>query len=341
MDTIFKRVENDNAILTIYYDDSAFNPREYDSLGTLICWHNRYNIGDPHNYEQAYDFFRDLAEEVVPQSDIEDYWDKNYSKYVVKKDSKGRWGIYNKDNYPLFGFCYGYDNEQDAIDELEEIKANLMDYLDDRSLLELVKKYVVILPVYLYDHSYLSISTTKFSCQWDSGQVGWIYATKEKFIKETTYPAKNLFGTDPTAPLEKGDFVIVKGREDMYGRVEGFEGDNVKVDWTYAYHSSYHDDPRLKGVFPRDYVRLVTEKAKQILISEIELYDQYLRGDVFGYVIEEKTHYKSCEHCDREEETKTEVVDSCWGFFGHDFKENGLLDHIPEKYKDLLELLDR
>ena len=30
------------------------------------------------------------------------------------------------------------------------------------------------LPLYLYDHSGLTIATTPFSCPWDSGQVGWI-----------------------------------------------------------------------------------------------------------------------------------------------------------------------
>ena len=36
----------------------------------------------------------------------------------------------------------------------------------------------IYLPVYLYDHSGLAVNTTGFSCPWDSGQIGWIYATK-------------------------------------------------------------------------------------------------------------------------------------------------------------------
>ena len=34
---------------------------------------------------------------------------------------------------------------------------------------------LVIKPVYMMDHSGLSISTKPFSCSWDSGQVGWAY----------------------------------------------------------------------------------------------------------------------------------------------------------------------
>jgi len=35
-----------------------------------------------------------------------------------------------------------------------------------------------ILPVYMLDHSGITISTTKFSCPWDSGQIGYIFVTK-------------------------------------------------------------------------------------------------------------------------------------------------------------------
>jgi len=42
---------------------------------------------------------------------------------------------------------------------------------------------VCILPLYLYDHSGITISTKPFSCPWDSGQVGFIYTTKEAIRK--------------------------------------------------------------------------------------------------------------------------------------------------------------
>lgn len=44
-------------------------------------------------------------------------------------------------------------------------------------------KYIV-LPVYMYDHSGLTISSTPFSCPWDSGQIGIIYVSKEKVRNE-------------------------------------------------------------------------------------------------------------------------------------------------------------
>lgn len=37
-----------------------------------------------------------------------------------------------------------------------------------------------ILPIYMYDHSGITINTTGFSCQWDSGQIGFIFVSKAK-----------------------------------------------------------------------------------------------------------------------------------------------------------------
>lgn len=51
-------------------------------------------------------------------------------------------------------------------------------------LAEIEKEGGVCLPLYLYDHSGLSMSCSPFSCPWDSGQVGVIYATKEEIDKE-------------------------------------------------------------------------------------------------------------------------------------------------------------
>lgn len=49
----------------------------------------------------------------------------------------------------------------------------------EEELRERVGEILALLPLYLYDHSGLSISTGAFSCPWDSGQVGWAYITPE------------------------------------------------------------------------------------------------------------------------------------------------------------------
>jgi len=55
-------------------------------------------------------------------------------------------------------------------------------------------KDVVVLPLYLLDHSGITMNTTGFSCPWDSGMVGCIYADYNKIrswygVKKVT---KNL-----------------------------------------------------------------------------------------------------------------------------------------------------
>lgn len=47
-----------------------------------------------------------------------------------------------------------------------------------------IEELAIVLPLYLYDHSGITISTSPFSCPWDSGQLGFIYATKEATRKE-------------------------------------------------------------------------------------------------------------------------------------------------------------
>jgi hypothetical protein len=41
-------------------------------------------------------------------------------------------------------------------------------------------KVLMIKPLYLYDHSGITISTSPFGCQWDSGQIGWVFITEKQ-----------------------------------------------------------------------------------------------------------------------------------------------------------------
>ena len=65
-----------------------------------------------------------------------------------------------------------------------------------------------ILPIYLLDHSGLSVSVTPFSCPWDSGQIGFIVASKKDIIK--------MFGTKYCTKLciEQATELLVQEIED-------------------------------------------------------------------------------------------------------------------------------
>ena len=107
-----KRIEN--YLIEVIQDESPESPREWDNLGTMICFHGRYNLGDKHDYRSG-----------------------DYS---------------------------GWDEQRKDIEKKENV--------------------CVILPLYLYDHSGITMKTSPFGCNWDSGQVGWIVVSKENVRKE-------------------------------------------------------------------------------------------------------------------------------------------------------------
>ena len=54
----------------------------------------------------------------------------------------------------------------------------------DDAMMKVISDKYITLPLYLMDHSGLAIQTTSFNDPWDSGQVGWIYVSKEDALKE-------------------------------------------------------------------------------------------------------------------------------------------------------------
>lgn len=125
-------------------------------------------------------------------------------------------------------------------------------------------KALAILPIYMYDHSGITINTTGFSCQWDSGQIGFIYTTQKR--------------------LDELGVTI-----------------NNEEDWC-----------KFK------------ERLTTYLNDEVETQDTWIRGEVYGMRVLD---------ADGEEEN------SCWGFYGDDIRENGVMDHIgADEFLDLGEL---
>lgn len=107
--------------IKIETDEDPFNPRtDYDNVGTMVCFHRRYTLGDSN---------------------------------------------------------HGFDNPQKLKDYLKENKDN-----------------IVSLPVFMYDHSGITINTTGFSCPWDSGQIGMIFVSKER--------AKNEWNVEDAKQIE-------------------------------------------------------------------------------------------------------------------------------------------
>lgn len=125
-------VSNGEYNLNIFRDEDAENPREWENLGKMVCWHRRYNLGDTHDFDSPQDF-------------------------------------YETDEY---------------------------------------KNAFAILPLYLYDHSGITMSNNDFGDRWDSGQVGHIYATKES--------VREMLGREPTEADREHILDILKGETKTY-----------------------------------------------------------------------------------------------------------------------------
>ena len=178
-------IENEKYKLEIFDDLNPCSPREFDNLGTMVCFHRRYNLGD---------------ETELKSSDFSSW--EELENYLYK--------------------------EEDAL---------------------------IAIPVFMYDHSGLWINTTGFSCPWDSGQVGYIYISKEKVRRE--YSCKRI-------------------------------------------------TKKLKNMI------------REILCSEVDLYNDYLSGNVYGFTLTNKEN--------------AEEIDSSCGFYGTDYIENGIFDYVSSYF---------
>ena len=107
----------------------------------------------------------------------------------------------------------------------------------------------VILPVYLYDHSGQAVSTQPFHCPWDSGQVGFIFASKAK-VREN-FGVKRL-----------GKATLAKARECLAGEVavlNQYLGGDV---WCYSVKDEAGEDvDSCCGMYGRDYCEKEAHEA--------------------------------------------------------------------------------
>ena len=138
--------------LMVQPDDILISPREVDEhFGTMACFHPRYALGDSHNYMDKDDFLREMYLDTVGHDEA---GLKRYEHMVNIVSSR---------------FRHGPKTEERAVDD---------------AMLKVISEKYITLPLYLMDHSGLAMQTTSFNDPWDSGQVGWIYVSKEDALKE-------------------------------------------------------------------------------------------------------------------------------------------------------------
>ncbi len=178
-------------LLQIMLDDEPMNPRtDWDNFGHMVCWHNRYNLGDEHSFEDSNDLLKQLVRDSVsPDTVIELVKPGKADKVKLEYDrSAVSWEISSYDRHFQKWFSEAaFDGKLDA--NRQDIFESLVDTLPNANLYTLAAEKNIILPLNLYDHSMLRMSTSSFlgraqHAEWDSGQVGWIYATPEDIEKE-------------------------------------------------------------------------------------------------------------------------------------------------------------
>lgn len=139
----------------IVYDDCPLNPRkEYDNQTVFICSHRRYNLGDVSYHDKS-------RNEIHESIWLESSTDAECAELVDLI-----LGCMNEDKASAMRADF---NEAPARDVFEYLIGH--GWSCDR-VRESVPECFVSLPLFLIDHSGLSISVGSFGCTWDSGQVG-------------------------------------------------------------------------------------------------------------------------------------------------------------------------
>lgn len=263
--------------VSVETDNTPPNPRyEYDGhIGKMMCWHRNYTFGDykENKFADNEDFLNDLIRE-----NIKDITLINYVKN--KKTSNGlelrydrhekMWQLWG--TYYLFPLMSIRDAEFGIIEEYKDVTwlvDDIIEALPQEDKWKILEKHaqIIFMPLFLYDHSGITMNTCGYSCRWDSGQVGYIYTDRKTILDLNAY----------------------------YRNKKGKSTKVTKNNWKKA--------------------------AYLWMEGEVEEYDQYLTGEVYGIIEEEY---------DVEGDT-WEETDSCWGFFNSKFGSE-LIEDVARDY---------
>lgn len=213
-------------------------------------------------------------------------------------------------NYRL-GDKHDYDDSDEFFDYILHnicgMEYEAFEELSTREKYKLAKESdkVYFKDLNLYDHGGLTISTScgyPYNDCWDAGCVGWVYVSKEKAMEE--------WGGIPEKD-ENGEFIRIP-----------------------------HNHPNGSVTYSIKCTPITEENWKNCadyhMENEVEIYDMYLRGEVYGFVLTKKViEQEKCPHCGeiiREWEDEEEF-DSCWGFYGDCIEDNGILDNLNRDLK--------
>ena len=226
--------------IKIERDDDTESPREWDNVGKMVCWHGKYNLGDEQPSVSPQDYRIGMVEAVEPG--FEDMIQRLEHNWAMTN-----WGAEGTKEFQ------------------ERVEAKIEARLD---------KYYFILPLYLYDHSGITMSTGGFSCSWDSGQVGFIYVSKERAREE--YGFKRLTKERVQKVYEYLDNEVKTYAAYLEGDVYGYVIEGGDIDdscWGYV-------GPDGEGWALSEALAILANHKKQRVESRVDKIKTWIKNQV-------------------------------------------------------------
>lgn len=151
-------------------------------------------------------------------------------------------------------------------------------YLKETILDGVEEDDVVWLPLYLYDHSGITMSTTPFSSRWDSGQVGWIYANKDDLMGLTGVYDDNHFSDDKA--YEVLENVVKTYDQYLTGNVYGYTLEKQET-CACCQHIKHDHVDSCWGIYADSEIN-ARSVVKEMLIDDVDgiINDAYITKEV-------------------------------------------------------------
>ena len=180
-------------------------------------------------------------------------WDKEYSLYISwdewsnPREYSNLWTmLYSHRRYILWD--EELENHWNSFEEDFAIyinnKFNILERESNYSLSEKemnkiykwIDKNIIYLPLYIYDHSWITINTTWFSCWWDSWQVWYIYVHRDDILEEFIIDKLHKKFKDKTYSILKNEVELFDKYLRWYFYYFSIEERDIKIiDWKTFY----------------------------------------------------------------------------------------------------------
>ena len=99
-------------------------------------------------------------------------------------------------------------------------------------------------------------------------------------------------------------------------------------DWADVFILPTPEFYKITGIYPKKH-------KKEDLKNTFDLFENWAFGDVYGFIIDEKKEFiKTYADGSTESGHDWERVDSCFGFYGTDWEENGMIEAIQSEVQE-------